>query len=39
MATVSSEVGGTNAAEDPLDSYSETVIRVAETVTPRVAAI
>jgi S1-C subfamily serine protease len=28
-----------NASEDPLDSYSATVIRVAETVTPHVAAI
>jgi len=39
MDTASTEVGGMNSAEDPLDSYSATVIRVAETVTPRVAAI
>lgn len=30
---------GMEGAEDPLDSYSATVIRVAETVTPHVAAI
>ena len=39
MVKLSDGVSGTNAAEDPLDSYSATVIRVAETVTPHVAAI
>lgn len=39
MATAIDQVPGPNASEDPLDSYSATVIRVAETVTPHVAAI
>ncbi|QCB97798.1 PDZ domain-containing protein [Arthrobacter sp. PAMC25564] len=39
MATVISRVPGSDASDDPLDSYSATVIRVAETVTPHVAAI
>ena len=33
------EPGQTAFDDDPLDSYSETVMRVAETVTPHVAAI
>lgn len=39
MATAISRASGNDASEDPLDSYSATVIRVAETVTPHVAAI
>ncbi|MCU1548189.1 MAG: hypothetical protein JWO29_1140 [Arthrobacter sp.] len=39
MATLISRASGSDASEDPLDSYSATVIRVAETVTPHVAAI
>lgn len=39
MATAISRVSGSDAFEDPLDSYSATVIRVAETVTPHVAAV
>ena len=39
MAKLNGGVNESNAAEDPLDSYSATVIRVAETVTPHVAAI
>ncbi|MEO5320693.1 trypsin-like peptidase domain-containing protein [Arthrobacter sp. CC3] len=39
MEAVSSGFNGANATEDPLDSYSATVIRVAETVTPHVAAV
>ncbi|WP_426997755.1 S1C family serine protease [Pseudarthrobacter sp. N5] len=39
MATVVNRVSGSAGSEDPLDSYSATVIRVAESVTPHVAAI
>lgn len=39
MAAASSGINGTHTLEDPLDSYSATVIRVAETVTPHVAAV
>ncbi|MET1022391.1 MAG: trypsin-like peptidase domain-containing protein [Arthrobacter sp.] len=39
MATSTGRVPGPAASEDPLDSYSETVIRVAAAVTPRVAAL
>lgn len=39
MATTIPANSGMDRAEDPLDSYSATVIRVAETVTPHVAAI
>jgi serine protease Do len=39
VATAISRAPGPEASEDPLDSYSATVVRVAETVTPHVAAI
>ena len=39
MATAISRVPGPEASEDPLDSYSATVIRVAAAVTPHVAAL
>lgn len=39
MATAMSRVPGPEANEDPLDSYSATVIRVAAAVTPHVAAL
>jgi serine protease Do len=39
VAAAISRVSASDASEDPLDSYSATVIRVAETVTPHVAAI
>ncbi|HEV7167595.1 MAG TPA: trypsin-like peptidase domain-containing protein [Micrococcaceae bacterium] len=39
MSTVPDGPTGSRDAEDPLDSYSRTVIRVARTVTPHVAAI
>ena len=39
MATAISRVPGPEASGDPLDSYSATVIRVAATVTPHVAAL
>lgn len=39
MATAISRVPAPEASEDPLDSYSATVIRVAAAVTPHVAAL
>ena len=39
MATATSKVPDPEASEDPLDSYSETVTRVAAAVTPHVAAL
>ncbi len=39
MATVISRVPDPEVSEDPLDSYSATVIRVAAAVTPHVAAL
>ncbi|BCW66988.1 serine protease [Arthrobacter sp. NicSoilB4] len=39
MATARSRVPEPEASEDPLDSYSATVIRVAAAVTPHVAAL
>ncbi|AOT04426.1 S1C family serine protease [Arthrobacter sp. U41] len=39
MATATSRVPDPEAYEDPLDSYSATVIRVAAAVTPHVAAL
>lgn len=39
MSTIPDSPAGSREAEDPLDTYSQTVIRVAETVTPHVAAI
>ena len=39
MATAMSRVPEPDASEDPLDSYSATVIRVAAAVTPHVAAL
>lgn len=39
MAAAISRVSGSDVSEDPLDSYSATVIRVAATVTPHVAAL
>lgn len=39
MATAISRVPDPEASEDPLDSYSATVIRVAAAVTPHVAAL
>ena len=39
MAAAISRVSGSDVSEDPLDSYSATVIRVAEAVTPHVAAL
>ncbi|MET1064844.1 MAG: trypsin-like peptidase domain-containing protein [Arthrobacter sp.] len=39
MATSTGRVPGPEASEDPLDSYSETVVRVAAAVTPRVASL
>ena len=39
LATATSRVPDPEASEDPLDSYSETVTRVAAAVTPHVAAL
>ena len=39
MAASISRVSGSDVSEDPLDSYSATVIRVAEAVTQHVAAL
>ncbi|MCA4132229.1 S1C family serine protease [Arthrobacter sp. M4] len=39
MTTVPEGIVPASGADDPLDSYSQTVIRVAETVTPHVAAL
>ncbi|MDP9983699.1 S1-C subfamily serine protease [Pseudarthrobacter oxydans] len=39
MATATNRVPAAEASEDPLDSYSATVIRVAAAVTPHVAAL
>lgn len=39
MVTATSRVPDPEASEDPLDSYSETVTRVAAAVTPHVAAL
>jgi serine protease Do len=39
VATATSRVPDPEASEDPLDSYSETVTRVAAAVTPHVAAL
>lgn len=39
MTTVPEGIVPASGSEDPLDSYSRTVIRVADTVTPHVAAL
>ncbi len=39
MAAAISRASGSEVSEDPLDSYSATVIRVADAVTPHVAAL